>query len=88
MICRTYTQSQFPNGDVLVFAYSINNNNQKTLLKEVVFDINNEIKNYNFSFSSLQDTERIEIIISNKLNQQCDIMLTNTKLEKSSIPNE
>lgn len=88
MICKTYVQSQFPNGDVLVSAYSINNTSQKTLLKEVSFDINNEVKNYNFSFSSLQDTERIEVIISNKLNQQCDIMLTNTKLEKSLIPNE
>ena len=88
MISSIYTQSIYPNGDVLIAAYSIDNNNEKLLIEEKVFDINEVAKNYNFSFSTYNNTEKIEIIISGNSYANFDFIVTNTKLEKYSIPTE
>ena len=88
MICGIYIQSTALNRGVVVRAYSINSNNEKILISENEFDIDFEIKNYNFSFTSLNDTKEIEINICSKLDASFDFIFTNTKLEKHPIPTE
>lgn len=88
MISSTYIQSLHPNGNVLVAAYSINGANEKILIEEKMFDINETVNNYNFSFKTYNDTEKIEIIISGNSYETFDFVITNTKLEKYSIPTE
>lgn len=87
MISSVYTHSSYLNGNLKVTINSINNV-EKTLLVEKIFDITSEIKNYNFTFTSLNDTKELEIIISNVEGENCDFVFTNTKLEKYPTPTE
>ena len=88
MICGIYIQSTASNKGVLVRAFSIDKNQQRTLISENVFNIEHEIRNYNFTFMSLDDTEQIEIAITGQPEDIFDFILTNTKLEKGAIPTE
>lgn len=81
ILTKTYVNSLYPNGNMKIVIHSINKANEKTLLTEQVFDINENIKRYDFSFMSLNDTAKIEFIISNEEGNSCDFVFTNVKLE-------
>lgn len=85
MLSSIYLHSSYPNGNVKVTINSINNRNEKVLLNETIFDITSEVKKYSLSFKSLNDTDKLEIIISNERNEQCDFVFTNIKLEKYPV---
>ena len=88
ILSRIYTQSNYPNGDMCVAFYSINKNNVKTLLKEEVYDIKETAKVFTSTFTTIADTDSIEVIISGKKGNTFDFIFTNTKLENYKIPTE
>lgn len=88
ILSQVYLQSTAPNGNMTVAFYSINENNIKTLIKEETFDITNDKKVWTITFTSLQDTNKIETIISGEENSTFDFLVTNTKLENYIIPTE
>lgn len=88
MVCGIYIQSTASNKGVLVRTFSINKDGERTIINENVFNIEHDAKNYNFTFMSLDDTEKIEVVISGQAEDTYDFILTNTKLEKNAIPTE
>ena len=88
ILSQIYTQSNYPNGDMCVAFYSINKNNVKTLLKEEVYDIKETAKVFTSTFTTIADTDSIEVIISGKKGNTFDFIFTNTKLENYKIPTE
>lgn len=86
MLSKIYTQSVYPNGNVVVAFNSINNKGVKTLIKEVNYDIGEDPKVFTQAFTSLDDTARIEVIISGQKNTDFDFIVTNTKLENYPEP--
>lgn len=73
---------------MLIAFYSIDDNNIKTLLKEEVFDITDSASTYVSTFSTIQDTKKIEVIISGEKNKDFDFIITNTKLENYIVATE
>ena len=88
ILSQVYLQSTAPNGNMTVAFYSINKDNAKTLIKEETFDITNDKKVWTTTFTSLQDTSKIETIISGEENSTFDFLITNTKLENYVVPTE
>lgn len=85
ILSQIYTQSFYPNGNLLVSFYSIDENNKKTLIKEEDFDIKETAKVFTTSFTTFADTKKIETIISGKKEEAVDFIFTNTKLENYKI---
>lgn len=88
ILSEVYDHSSNPNGNLLIAFYSINENNLKTLIKEEVFDIGDTPKVYTSTFKSLEDTSKIELIISGEENTLFDFVFTNIKLENYPVPTE
>lgn len=88
MISSKYNNSSYANNNINVIINSINNKKEKTLLAEKIFNTTSEIKNYNFTFTSLNDTNEIEITIGNVKGENSDFIFTNVKLEKYPVPSE
>lgn len=88
VLSQVYIQSASPLGNMTVAFYSINKENAKTLIKEEDFDITNDKKVWTSTFTSLQDTNKIETIISGKASDTFDFLVTNTKLENYIVPTE
>lgn len=88
MLSEIYIQSAYPNGDALVAFYSINSLDTKTLIKEEIFDLKTDEKVFTSTFTTLEDTKQIEVIISGQKNTNFDFVVTNIKLENYPIPTE
>lgn len=88
VLSQVYLQSTAPNGNMTVAFYSINKDSVKTLIKEETFDITEDKKVWTTTFTSLQDTDKIEAIISGEENKPFDFIVTNTKLENYVVPTE
>lgn len=88
MLSEIYIQSAYPNGDALVAFYSINSLGTKTLIKEETFDLKTDEKVFTSTFTTLEDTKQIEVIISGQKNTNFDFVVTNIKLENYPIPTE
>lgn len=80
MLSEVYIQSTAPEGNALIMIYSINKANIKTLLKEEVFDITSDPRVYSSTFTTLEDTESVEINISGEQRVSFDFLFTDTKL--------
>lgn len=87
MLSAVYQHSLYPQGNVKVTVNSINGT-IKTFITEKVFDITTNATNCNFSFTSLSDTEHLEILIGNIEKENCDFIFTNAKLEKNAYATE
>lgn len=88
MLSEIYIQSAHPNGDALVVFYSIDEHGKRTLIKEENYDLGTEVKTYTSTFSSLNDTQKIEVVISGSENSTFDFVVTNLKLENHPVPTE
>ena len=88
MLSEIYIQSAHPNGDALVVFYSIDEHGKRTLIKEESYDLGTEVKTYTSTFSSLNDTQKIEVVISGSENSTFDFVVTNLKLENHPVPTE
>lgn len=88
LLGSTYIHSTYPNGNIKVIINSINNKKEKTKISEETFDITSEAKIFSFSFTTLNDTSSLEVNITNVLNEKCDFIFTNVKLERNSTPTE
>lgn len=86
MLSEIYIQSSSPNGNSVVSFYSINESNKETLIKEQVYDINENVKIYTSTFSTLSDTKKIKVIISGQVDTTFDFVVTNIKLENHPEP--
>ena len=88
MLSEIYIQSAHPNGDALVVFYSIDEHGKRTLIKEENYDLGTEVRTYTSTFSSLNDTQKIEVVISGSENSTFDFVVTNLKLENHPVPTE
>ncbi len=88
MLSEIYIQSSSPNGNVTVAFYSLNDTGSKTLIKEELFDITEDVKTFTSTFSSLSDTKKIEVIISGQEDATFDFVVTNIKLENHPTPTD
>ena len=88
MLSEIYIQSAHPNGDALVVFYSIDEHGKRTLIKEENYNLGTDIKTYTSTFSSLNDTQKIEVVISGSENDTFDFVVTNLKLENHPVPTE
>lgn len=88
MLSSIYTQSKYPEGNAIVSFYSIDSKNIKTLLKEEIFDITDKAQVFVSNFVTIQDTEKIQVIISGNKQEASDFIVTNTKLENYIIATE
>ena len=88
MLSEIYIQSAHPNGDALVVFYSIDEHGKRTLIKEENYNLGTDIKTYTSTFSSLNDTQKIEVVISGSENSTFDFVVTNLKLENHPVPTE
>lgn len=88
MLSEIYIQSAHPNGDALVVFYSIDEHGKRTLIKEENYNLGTEVKTYTSTFSSLNDTQKIEVVISGSENSTFDFVVTNLKLENHPVPTE
>ena len=86
MLSETYVQSAHPNGDAVVVFYSINEDGVKTIIKEDKFDLTTDAKVFTSVFSSLEDTKKIEVVISGQKDAEFDFVVTNIKLENHPVP--
>ncbi|MGL4877897.1 hypothetical protein [Paraclostridium dentum] len=66
--------------------YSINKLGQRTLIKEEIYDIHEDPKVYTSTFSTLEDTYKIDTIISGQEDTPFDFVVTNIKLENHPMP--
>ena len=88
MLSEVYIQSASPEGNALVTLYSINDKNQRTLIKEEMHDITSTSYVYSSTFTTLEDTKKIEVIISGNKKEQFDFIVTNIKLENYPVATE
>lgn len=88
MLSEIYIQSAHPNGDALVVFYSIDEHGKRTLIKEENYSLGTDVKTYTSTFSSLNDTQKIEVVISGSENSTFDFVVTNLKLENHPVPTE
>lgn len=88
VLSQTYIQSVYPLGNMTIAFFSIDEHGIKTLIKEETFDITNIKKVWTLTFMSLQNTKKIETIISGEENKTFDFIITNTKLENYAVPTE
>lgn len=86
MLSKVYAHSTNPNSNAVVTFYSIDKNNNKTLIQEKEFDITFDVTTYTTTFTSLTNTKKIEVIVSGQKNVIFDFVTTNLKLEANSIP--
>lgn len=86
MLSETYVQSAHPNGDAVVVFYSINEAGVKTIIKEDKFDLTTDAKVFTSVFSSLENTKKIEVVISGQKDAEFDFVVTNIKLENHPVP--
>lgn len=88
MLTEVYIQSASPEGNALVTFYSINDDNKKTLLKEEIYDITSTSRVFSSTFTTLEDTKKIEVNIGGEKKASFDFIVTNIKLENYSIATE
>lgn len=88
MLSEVYMQSASPEGNALITLYSINDKNQRTLIKEEMHDITSTSYVYSSTFTTLEDTKKIEVIISGNKKEQFDFIVTNIKLENYPVATE
>lgn len=86
LLSEIYIQSAYPNGNIVVAFNSINSQGTKTLIKESNYDITENPKVFTDTFMSLDDTAKIEVIISGQKNADFDFVVTDTKLENYPTP--
>lgn len=86
LLSEIYIQSAYPNGNIVVVFNSINSQGTKTLIKESNYDITENPKVFTDTFMSLDDTAKIEVIISGQKNADFDFVVTDTKLENYPTP--
>lgn len=88
MLSEAYIQTNVSKNRALIAIYSIEENNTKTLVKEEVYDIASEATVYSLTFSTLENTKTLEVIISGNKNNLCDFIVTNIKLENAATATE
>lgn len=88
ILAKHHPQTNNANANLSVTFYSKNQNNVKTLLKTQIFNISSTNKVYTVSFSTIDDTEKIQFVISGEESSIYDIVFTNTKLEHNQVPTE
>lgn len=86
MLSKVYAHAANPNGKAVVAFYSINDNNQKTLIQEKNINITLDVATHTTTFTSLTNTKKIEVVVSGQKQATFDFVTTNLKLEANSAP--
>lgn len=88
MLSEIYLHSEFPNGNAVVAFYSLDNSDSKILIQEEKYDLQEAPKVFTTTFSTLENTKKIEVVISGEEGVQFDFVVTNIKLENYPVPTE